>query len=325
MQPSLSDHELAQALAAVEAGDHSLSEQIDMLVEIAMRLQNSPRDVGQLQAAIQLYDRALSLLGENDQLAQARVMARRATALMQLPEVDAETVKALLTDLQQAADTLHAEGGKEEAAECDMNLGLALQSSGQVGSLPRAIQAYQRALRVFGSDSHPREYAILQSNLATAYLANPVVGNAGKMREALAVQAFEAALKVVSMREHPREYAMLQNNLGNALQYASSGHALQNNLRAVEAYEEALKVRTARDTPLEYANTLANMANCLSNLPDDPENLDAHREAGNPVNRHRARDQYLEAQDLFKRFGEVAKAAIVSDALQALQEGAAGG
>src|SRR5580698_3219585 len=87
------------------------------------------------------------------------------------------------------------------------------------------------------------------------------------MREALAVQSFEEVLKVISLIDHPSEYAMIQNNLGNALQYAASGHSLENNLRALAAYEEALKVRNSRDTPVEYANTIANMANVLRNLP----------------------------------------------------------
>ncbi|MEX7342288.1 hypothetical protein AB2C95_32270, partial [Pseudomonas aeruginosa] len=73
------------------------------------------------------------------------------------------------------------------------------------------------------------------------------------MREALAVQAFEEGLKVVNLIDYPTEYAMLQNNLGNALQYVSSSHTLENNLRALDAYDEALKVRTRETTPLEYA------------------------------------------------------------------------
>ena len=64
------------------------------------------------------------------------------------------------------------------------------------------------------------------------------------MREALAVQAFEEGLKGISLVDHPSEYAMLQNNLGNALQYVSSSHRVENGFRALEAYDEALRVRT---------------------------------------------------------------------------------
>ena len=58
----------------------------------------------------------------------------------------------------------------------------------------------------------------------------PATDEAGKYAEALAVQAFEEGLKVVTLIDHPSEYAMLQNNLGNALQYAASGHPVENNL-----------------------------------------------------------------------------------------------
>ena len=81
---------------------------------------------------------------------------------------------------------------------------------------------------------------------------------------------------------------MLQNNLGNALQYVSSSHTVENNLRALDAYDEALKVRTRETSPLEYANTISNKANCLWNLPDDPE----HPEAGNRANLTQANAYY---------------------------------
>jgi len=108
---------------------------------------------------------------------------------------------------------------------------------------------------------------------------------------------------------------MLQNNLGNALQYASSSHLIENNLRALEAYDEALKVRTRETTPLEYANTISNKANCLLNLPDDPENPEL-RNRGNQI---KAKACYEEALELFQEHGEVDKARVVSEAIEELR------
>ena len=108
---------------------------------------------------------------------------------------------------------------------------------------------------------------------------------------------------------------MLQNNLGNALQYASSSHAVENNLRALEAYGEALKVRTRQTTPLEYANTIANRANCLTNLPDDP----ANPELGNRVNLLDAKRAYAEALEIFRDHGEPEKAAMLEEILRSLE------
>ena len=156
-----------------------------------------------------------------------------------------------------------------------------------------------------------QEFAILQNNLATAFLSIPFSDERAKMREALAVQCFEEGLKVVNLVDHPTEYAMLQNNLGNALQYASSSHAVENNLRALAAYDEALKVRTRSTTPLEYANTIANKANCLWNLPDDPEDP----EGGNPSNLAKARDYYEEAGGIFAEHGEMDRSRIVFEAM----------
>jgi tetratricopeptide (TPR) repeat protein len=193
-----------------------------------------------------------------------------------------------------------------------MNLGLVLQSLvvQNRARIVDAIAAYQRALRVFDREKFPIEFAILQNNLATAFLAIPFADERAKMREALAVQAFEEGLKVVGLTDYPSEYAMLQNNLGNALQYAASGHPVANNLRAREAYAEALKVRTREGAPLQYANTIANLANCLSNLPDDPE----RPENGAAANLAKARDLYAEAREIFVTNGEVEKAKMAGEA-----------
>ena len=86
-----------------------------------------------------------------------------------------------------------------------MNLGVVLQSLAGAGRarITDAISAYQRALRTFDRTRHPEEFAILQNNLATAFLSIPFTDERGKMREALAVQAFEEGLKVVTLIDHP--------------------------------------------------------------------------------------------------------------------------
>ena len=74
-----------------------------------------------------------------------------------------------------------------------MNLGVVLQSLAGHGRarITDAISAYQRALRTFDRTRHQEEFAILQNNLATAFLSMPFTDERAKMREALAVQAFE--------------------------------------------------------------------------------------------------------------------------------------
>jgi len=104
---------------------------------------------------------------------------------------------------------------------------------------------------------------------------------------------------------------MLQNNLGNALQYSSTSHRVENTLRALDAYDEALKVRTRSAAPLEYANTISNRANALANLPDDV----ADPGAGNRANLARAVEGYAEARELFATHGEDEKVQLVTAAI----------
>ena len=301
------------ALAAADAETAQPEERAEMLMEIAVGLQIKPRSVDEIRAAIDLYNRALAICPSSHVLLAARIRARRATALQAIPEDGTASLELARDGLEAAIPNLREHGSAEELAEAEMNLGLVLQSLSGVGKarIVDAISAYQRALRTFDRAAFPTEYAILQNNLATAFLAIPFTDERAKMREALAVQAFEEGLKVVTLIDHPSEYAMLQNNLGNALQYASSSHSVENNLRAIGAYDEALKVRSRQSTPLEYANTISNKANCLWNLPDDVEDP----ASGNHVNMAMARKLYAEAREIFTSAGEAGKARIVAEAL----------
>jgi tetratricopeptide (TPR) repeat protein len=300
-------------MRAVDEAEATPAEKTEMLMEIAMGLQQRPKAIDDLRAAVGLYRTALDICPADATLLSARVQARMATALMATPSEGAAYLEEARDILETALAALIAEGSDAEIAEAEMNLGLALQNLAgmQRARISDAIAAYQRSLRTFDKTRHPKEYAILQNNLAAAFMSVPFTDDSGKMREALAVQAFEEGLNAVNLIDHPSEYAMLQNNLGNALQYVSSSHPIENCLRALEAYEEALKVRTRRAAPGEYANTVSNKANCLANLPDDP----ARPEAGNVRNLTAAVALYREAMAIFQETGASDKAAAVADAL----------
>ncbi|NPU26835.1 hypothetical protein [Bradyrhizobium denitrificans] len=314
MKIDRTDDDVRAALAAAEDETATPAERAEMLMEIALGLQQRPKDIGQLRSAIDLYARALDICPEDERLLAARIRARQGTALLALPGEGVEPLEVARAGFEAAIPVLRDFGRPEELAEAEMNLGLAIQNlAGRNRTrITDAIAAYQRALRTFDKHRFPKEFAILQNNLATAFLSMPFTDSRAKMREALAVQAFEEGLRIVTLIDHPTEYAMLQNNLGNALQYSSSSHMIENNLRALDAYDEALKVRTRAAMPVEYANTLANKANCLRNLPDDPQ----RPEDGNRANLIAARESYLESREIFIRAGEVAKARIVAEACE---------
>lgn len=314
------EDEVRAALAAAHDETISPVERAEMLMEIALGIQRKPRSADDLRAAIDLYERALALSAESpsdEPLLRARIRARQATALQALPDGGIDALESARAAYDEVLPILAAGGRAEEVAEVEMNLGLVLQNLAGERRVPitGAISAYQRALRTFDRERFPKEFAILQNNLATAFLSIPFSDERAKMREALAVQAFEEGLRVVTLTDHPIEYAMLQNNLGNALQYASSGHAVENNLRALDAYDEALKVRRRDTMPVEYANTIANKANCLWNLPDDPEKPDL----GNTRHLKEARDHYHEARVIFAGAGEHGRARVVAEALDAIE------
>jgi len=314
---NLPEHEFNQALAAIEGENISDNEKVDLLIQIATGLQQKPKSPQQLHNAVSLYDKALALCPENEPLLEARTHARKGTALQAIPGDSTEYLFKAQAEFETALPILNQFGTAEEAAEAEMNLGLVLQSLAGMQAVPitESIKAYQRALKVFTRSAYPTEYAILHNNLAAVYLSIPMSDERAKMREAMAVQSFQEALKVITLIDQPSEYAMLQNNLGNALQYASSSHAVENNLRALEAYDEALKVRTVHDTPYEYANTICNKANCLCNLPDDLEKP----EDGNRDRLRQARDLYREASDIFTQHGDMAKVGVINETLEELE------
>lgn len=314
MTESLARAQFEAALKTVEYDVGTAAEKAEMLMEVAMGMQSRPKTIEPLEFAVQLYEHALHRCPSDSPLLRARITSRLGTALQALPSGGDTTLKRALDCYESALPTLKMSGKPEEIAELEMNLGLVQQSLAPSGGarLHDAIQCYHRALRTFTREAFPQEFSILHNNLAIAYLSIPLADERGKMREALAVQSFEEVLKVINLVDHPSEYAMIHNNLGNALQYASSGHSLENNLRALDAYDAALKVRNPRDTPFEYANTISNKANVLRNLPDDPDSPGGGRRAALLS----ARELYQEAQRIFATLAQSQHAAVVAEALQ---------
>ncbi|MEL6342417.1 MAG: hypothetical protein AAFV53_04750 [Myxococcota bacterium] len=307
MTASPSPH-ITAAVERIAAGEPSPLRRAEALVEVAVDLQRQPRDPQQLVDAIFLYDQAARMAADAP-LAYARATAGKGSALRRMPGAGLDVIVAARDAFEEALPLLRARGEPEEVAEVEMSYGLVLQTlaGAHKAPLPHAIQAYQRALRFFNATQHPREYAILHNNLATAYLSMRMDPQRGPLREALAVQSFQEALRCVTLESDPVEYAMLQNNLGNALQATRTTRPFEHLTRAVEAYDEALKVRTAYDTPVEFANTIANKANALMNLPDDPDEPGQ----GNPDNLNQAVGLLAQARDVFARHQLADRAQVV--------------
>lgn len=318
MTTSLIDTAVRVAIETLEAETATPIEKVEMLLEMAGRLQQKPQDEHPLHQAIVLYDHALQWCGDALPLLKARSQVGKATALRSLPEEGAEPLIAAKALYEEALPVLTQQGVSAEKAEAQMNLGLVMQSLVPYhrAQLADCIRLYQLALEVFTAKTYPQEFAILQNNIAIAYLSMTSATGRDDLKQAIAVQTFEQALESITLIDHPSEYAMLQNNLGNALQYLPSTHPVENNCRALAAYDEALKVRTAEDTPLAYAHTMANRANVLANLPDELE----HPERGNANHLRDAAASYRAAETIFNAYGQLAQAATVRQAREALSQ-----
>jgi tetratricopeptide (TPR) repeat protein len=315
--PSITDSAVKAAIAAIASESATTQEKIEMLIEIAHGFQKKPKTPQDLQNALELYNQADEMSGEDYPLLKARAKTGMAGVLRTIPDNGTELLLQAKANYEEALPILQDLAMPEELAEAQMNLGLVLQSlvPFNLARIEDSIHVYHEALRVFIWQKYPQEYAILHNNIAIAYLSMPLTSEQEYLRHGLAVQTFEEALKHIQLIEHPREYAMLQNNLGNILQYLPSSHPLDNILRAIAAYDEALRVRTSQDTPLEYANTISNKANALFNLPDNLEKP----ELGNPTNLSKARNYYQEALTIFTQYEQTEQAQVVLEALQAVE------
>ncbi len=169
---------------------------------------------------------------------------------------------------RQALQMLSASDLPAARASLALNLGIAYQemSQGQRGALLEAARCYQEALKFFGRESHPEQYALAQNNLALSYLSVPMTEASDQLRLAVAVQALREVLKVYTQESHPEPWASAQLNLANALQYLPTSHPEENLSEAVNIYEALLPIRKAAGDPLGLARLLANQGNALAHL-----------------------------------------------------------
>ena len=168
--------ELKAALAAAEDASATPSERAEMLMEMAMGLQHRPKSADPLRFAVELYDKALDICPADQPLLRPRIVARKGTVLQAIPSQGTAELESARGAFEAAIPILGDHGRPEELAEAEMNLGVVIQNLAGAGRarVVDAIAAYQRALRTFDRARYPQEFAILQNNLATAFLSMPV-------------------------------------------------------------------------------------------------------------------------------------------------------
>jgi CHAT domain-containing protein len=128
--------------------------------------------------------------------------------------------------------------------------------------LELAITAYRQALQIQGDEITPSTWALVQTNLGSAYYARIREDRAENLEQA--INAFQQALQVYSREEFPIEWALTQNNLGSAYSGRIRHDRAENLEQAIDAYQQALSVRTRDQFPLAWATTQNNLGSVYS-------------------------------------------------------------
>lgn len=242
---------------------------------------------GDLEAAVdELAEGASAAESAGSMILAASLLATRAELLRDSlgnPQAASDAVDAALRLIpRHLDDDVRFYAPAELWGELHVTRALARQelSTKNPGLLLGVTQDLNEALKVFGEETHPEQFAACNSHLALAYLVIPMSSQGDRLRVGVAVTSLRAALRVYRPDTHPALWASTQMNLANALQYLPSVHQEDNLDEAVHLYEELLQYRSEESDPLGTARILANQGNALGHLgvfSDARERLDRSR------------------------------------------------
>ncbi len=114
MTITFSDANVKAALAAIESEGATLSEKIEMLIEMAAGLQKKPKSPQQLEDAVFLYRRGLELCTPDYPLLRARCWSGMGTALRTIPTEGAVLLLEAKTAYETALPILEEYASPEE-------------------------------------------------------------------------------------------------------------------------------------------------------------------------------------------------------------------
>lgn len=242
---------------------------------------------GDIEAAVdELAEGASAAESAGSMILAASLLATRAELLRDSlgnPQAASDAVDAALRLIpRHLDDDVRFYAPAELWGELHVTRALARQelSTKNPGLLLGVTQDLNEALKVFGEETHPEQFAACNSHLALAYLVIPMSSQGDRLRVGVAVTSLRAALRVYRPDTHPALWASTQMNLANALQYLPSVHQEDNLDEAVHLYEELLQYRSEESDPLGTARILANQGNALGHLgvfSDARERLDRSR------------------------------------------------
>lgn len=176
--------------------------------------------------------------------------------------------RAAATEADEAIKALPLSAPAELRAELQVARALARQelAGDNRGALLAVVADLTEAVKVLREDTHPELFAVINQQLALAYLMMPMGDDGDRIRLGVAVTSLRAALRVFTPQTLPGAWATTQVNLANALQYLPSAHQETNLDEAVQLYEEVLSYRDEQIDPVGVARILTNQANALGHL-----------------------------------------------------------
>ncbi|MEM9917437.1 MAG: hypothetical protein AAF990_05040 [Bacteroidota bacterium] len=139
-----------------------------------------------------------------------------------------------------------------------------------------ALEAYQRALKIFRQEVAPDIFADIHHNLAILYAEMPAEQKKRGIWAGISATSFQEALNYYTKENFPYQYGMICNNFGNALMKFPAAIHSDNYEKALFYYQEALDVRTA-NVPYERSITLLNFLEASWNVSNAQETFNEDR------------------------------------------------
>ena len=141
-------------------------------------------------------------------------------------------------------------------------------------ALEEGIAALESALPIYTPERYPLQWAVVRSNLGTAYMERSRGTRAGNLERAIA--DLLAALDVFTPAAAMVQWAQTQNTLGSAYRERVDGNRAENFETAITCYSSALQVFTLDSFPTQWAQTQNNLGIALVDrvLGDHAANLE---------------------------------------------------
>jgi tetratricopeptide (TPR) repeat protein len=179
----------------------------------------------------------------------------------------ATNLREALRLLDESLEVLTVERYAEDFALAQSRRGdLFLDMDEGISLIDQSLSAYQAALTVYSRRSYPYDWALVLSNMATAYLTRGETSGFDDIRTAISV--LEQALEIRTREAMPSEWALTQMNLGLALSRLPEAEDRDPRGHAIEAFRGACEVFRELKDHLRHTQASFNLGITLARSGD---------------------------------------------------------